>query len=116
MKRLVSCLLLPLALAACNATDGRGPATGSGPGTAADVVGFTVLGPDGAVNAIWSNAGGTTWTAVSPLQEQITTRETGRTACCISFATLNSAIADFQAMEFRLTSGVAVPIVDVVRR
>ncbi|MGF1623688.1 MAG: hypothetical protein ACFCVH_02285 [Alphaproteobacteria bacterium] len=121
MKRLLSCLLLPLALAACNATGSQQPDSGLsavlGSQAAAGVTGFTVLGQDGSINAVWSNTGGTSWRAVSPTQEQITTVETQRSDCCIAFATSSFAVADFQTMQFTLTaSGVTVPIVDVVRR
>ena len=124
MKRRLTCLLLPLALAACNATGEAEPAVGivplAPPGQATatdDVAGFTVLGQDGSVNAVWTNTGGTSWTAVSPTQEQITVEETGRSDCCIAFATSSSAVADIQAMQFRLTaSGMVVTLVDVVRR
>jgi hypothetical protein len=124
MRRLLTglhpVLALPiLALAGCNTTGDdqtvRDLAASLEQPTAIDVTGFTVLGQDGSVNAVWTNTGGSSWTAVSPTQEQITVQEIGRTLCCISFETASDAVADFQTMQFKLTSsGMVVPIVDVV--
>ena len=124
MMRIIPCLLLPLALAACNTSGDEMAAVDTsplGPPGQADVVsgvvGFTVLGQDGAVNAVWTNAGGTTWTAVAPNGEQITVEETERSGCCIAFATDNDAVVDIAAMRYRLTaSGIVVTVTDVVRR
>lgn len=127
MMRVIPFLLLPLALAACNTSGDDMAAVDTtplgplGPPGQADVVsgvvGFTVLGQDGAVNAVWTNAGGSTWTALAPNGEQITVEEIERGGCCIAFATSNDAVADIAAMRYRLTaSGIVVTITDVVRR
>lgn len=117
MKRLLPCLLLPLALAGCESFGGSDSALPPGQAASAGVTGFTVLGTDGSVNAVWTNTGGTSWSAQSPRGERIATQEIGRDDCCISFATTGSAVADFEDMDFTITrTGTVVDIVDVVRQ